>query len=128
MTPAEDRYAMVEAALEDRPDLEPSRLEIDRGGPSYTVDTVHQLLQPDPRAELFVVVGADVVAELDTWHETSPPCAVWSPWPWSTGPGRRPAVEPPAGWQTVPVPVLAVRRIEHRAADDASRPEGRSTD
>ena len=44
-------------------------MEIDRGGPSYTIDTVRQLLQDEPGAELFVVVGADVVAGLDTWHD-----------------------------------------------------------
>ncbi|HEY5109480.1 MAG TPA: adenylyltransferase/cytidyltransferase family protein, partial [Acidimicrobiales bacterium] len=40
VTPAEDRYAMVAAALVDRPGLEASRIELDRGGPSYTIDTV----------------------------------------------------------------------------------------
>ena len=69
VAPAEDRYAMVAAALSDQPGLEPSRLELDRGGPSYTVDTVRQLRADDPEAELFVVVGADVVGTLDTWHQ-----------------------------------------------------------
>ena len=69
VTPAEDRMAMVVAALADQPDLEPSRIELDRGGPSYTVDTVRQLLDAEPGAELFVVIGADVVAALDTWHD-----------------------------------------------------------
>jgi nicotinate-nucleotide adenylyltransferase len=69
VTPAEDRYAMVVAALADRPGLEPSRIELDRGGPSYTVDTVRQLLAAEPDAEVVVVVGADVVATLDSWHD-----------------------------------------------------------
>ena len=64
VTPAEDRLAMVVAAVADRPGLEPSRLEIDRGGPSYTVDTVDELHGLYPGSELFLVVGADVVPDL----------------------------------------------------------------
>lgn len=103
VSPAEDRYAMVAAALDDRPGLEPSRIEIDRGGPSYTVDTVHQLLAHDPGAEVVVVVGADVVSTLDTWHEhealrTLVTLAVVD------RPGA-PVVDPPPGWRAVHVAV-----------------------
>ena len=63
VTPAEDRYAMVEAAVVDVDGLEPSRIEIDRGGPSYTADTVAALAGAD--VELFLIVGADV--DLNTW-------------------------------------------------------------
>jgi nicotinate-nucleotide adenylyltransferase len=66
VTPAEDRFAMVEAAVDGVDGLEASRLEIDRGGDSYTADTLGELFEPD--RELFVVVGADVAAELDTWE------------------------------------------------------------
>jgi len=69
VTPAEDRYAMVAAALADRPGIEASRIELDRGGPSYTVDTVRQLSLYEPDAEFFMVVGADVVGTLDTWYQ-----------------------------------------------------------
>ena len=48
LTPAEDRFAMVEAAVDGWPGLEPCRMEIDRGGPSYTIDTVRQLQRDDP--------------------------------------------------------------------------------
>lgn len=67
VSPAEDRYAVVEAAVADLPGLEASRLEIDRGGPSYTADTLHELSLLHPGAELVLVVGADVAAELHTW-------------------------------------------------------------
>lgn len=67
VTPAEDRFAMVTAACAGHVGLEPSRLELDRGGPSYTADTVDELLTSDPAAQLFLVVGADVVADLPTW-------------------------------------------------------------
>ncbi len=102
ITPAEDRYAMVAAATDGHPGLEPSRLEIDRGGPSYTIDTVHELIRRYPSAELVLVVGADVVPGLPTWMDESllrdlVTLAVVE------RPGTGPVVAPP-GWRTRPVP------------------------
>lgn len=68
VTPADDRYAMVAAAVSGVPGLEASRLEIDRGGPSYTADTVAALRLAHPGAELFVIVGWDVSSELASWE------------------------------------------------------------
>jgi nicotinate-nucleotide adenylyltransferase len=68
VTPAEDRLAVLSAAVTGVEGLEPSRLEIDRGGPSYTIDTIRELIDLHPGAALFLVVGADVAAELDSWH------------------------------------------------------------
>lgn len=102
VTPAADRLAMVEAAVAGWPGLVPSRIEIDRGGPSYTVDTVRQLLQDEPGAQLTVVVGADVVAGLTTWHDEAAlrdlvTLAVVG------RPGVAPVPVPP-GWRAVEVP------------------------
>lgn len=73
ITPAEDRFVMTEALAAQIPGAEASRLEIDRGGPSYTVMTAEALLveaseagRPPP--ELYLVVGADLVADLGTWE------------------------------------------------------------
>lgn len=66
VTPAEDRYSLVAAAVAGRPGLEASRIEIDRGGKSYTAETLEELAGPD--RELFLVVGADVARELSTWE------------------------------------------------------------
>jgi nicotinate-nucleotide adenylyltransferase len=68
VTPAEDRFELVKAAVGGVPGLEASRLEIDRGGPSYTADTVSQLAEMHPGAELFVIVGWDVSADLASWE------------------------------------------------------------
>ena len=68
LTPAEDRLAVVEAALSEAPGLEASRLEIDRGGPSYTADTVDALRAEHPELRPHVIVGADVAADMDSWH------------------------------------------------------------
>lgn len=67
ITPAEDRLAMVEAAIHGRPGIEASRMEIDRGGDTYTADTLEQLQAEGPDRRLYLIVGADVAAELDTW-------------------------------------------------------------
>jgi nicotinate-nucleotide adenylyltransferase len=65
---AEDRLAMVAAAAASADGIEASAIEIERGGSSYTADTLAHLARFDPEAELFVIVGADVVAGLDTWE------------------------------------------------------------
>ncbi|MEA2716019.1 MAG: nicotinate-nucleotide adenylyltransferase [Actinomycetota bacterium] len=67
LTPAEDRLAMVSAAVGGRVGLEASRMEIDRGGDTYTADTLEQLAAADIDADLFLIVGSDVAAELHTW-------------------------------------------------------------
>jgi len=70
ITPAPDRLAMVRAAVDDVDGLEASDLEIARGGESYTVDTLAELQRIHPGAELYLIVGADLVAELDTWERS----------------------------------------------------------
>jgi nicotinate-nucleotide adenylyltransferase len=76
ITPAEDRFAMVQALAESIPGSEASRMEIDRGGPSYTVMTaealrIEALQSGRPAPELFLVVGADLAPELDSWERAS---------------------------------------------------------
>ena len=68
VTPAEDRFEMVKAAVGGVAGVEASRMEIDRGGPSYTADTIAEMAALHPEAELFVIVGWDVSAELGTWE------------------------------------------------------------
>ena len=59
---------MVEAAVAGVDGLEASRLELDRDGPTYTADTLEQLVAEEPDRDLFLVVGSDVAAELGTWE------------------------------------------------------------
>jgi nicotinate-nucleotide adenylyltransferase len=65
---AQDRLDLVAAAVGDVPGVEASRLEIDRGGESYTADTLVELHQREPEDQLFLIVGWDVAAELMTWE------------------------------------------------------------
>jgi nicotinate-nucleotide adenylyltransferase len=68
VTSAEERFDLVCAAVGDVPGLEAGRNEIDRGGDSYTADTLQELADDNPDAELFLVVGWDVATELATWE------------------------------------------------------------
>ena len=68
VTSAEERYELVRAAVGDVPGVEAGRNEIDRGGESYTADTLQEVADANPAAELFLVVGWDVAAELATWE------------------------------------------------------------
>jgi nicotinate-nucleotide adenylyltransferase len=71
ISPAEDRFALVEAAVHGHPGLEASRLEIDRGGESYTADTLATLAEAEPGAELFCILGADAAAGLCSWERVA---------------------------------------------------------
>lgn len=62
------RLAMVQVAVADVEGVEASDLELRRGGPSYSVDTMAELAEQHPGAELLLIVGADAAAELHTWH------------------------------------------------------------
>jgi nicotinate-nucleotide adenylyltransferase len=70
VAPAADRLRMVELAVANNPRLRVSRLEVDREGPSYSVDTVRALRQEHgPEAELFFIIGVDALSEMITWRE-----------------------------------------------------------
>lgn len=67
---AEDRYLMTVIATASNPDFEVSRLEVDRPGETYTVDTMAALRDMyGPKAELFFITGADAVREILTWKD-----------------------------------------------------------
>jgi nicotinate-nucleotide adenylyltransferase len=66
---ADARFEMVELAVADDERFEASRLELDREGPSFTVDTLEQLASESPKDELFLILGGDQAAALASWHE-----------------------------------------------------------
>jgi nicotinate-nucleotide adenylyltransferase len=69
VTPVEHRVAMVRLAIEDNAAFQLSTVEIDRAGPSYTVDSVEALGRDNPGAVLHLILSAETFAELPTWHE-----------------------------------------------------------
>lgn len=65
----EQRMELVYAALHGDPVLEPSRIEVDREGPSYTADTLDRVAEEHPDAELFLIVGLDSAIDIPNWHD-----------------------------------------------------------
>lgn len=68
ITSLEFRLQMLEATVIDNPVFEHSRVEIDRSGPHYAVDTVHLLQEEYPEAELIYLMGGDSLIDLPKWH------------------------------------------------------------
>lgn len=122
VSPAADRLAVVQAAVADVEGLEASDIEIRRGGPSYTADTVNELHALHPGAHLFLILGADAVAGLATWErvevvrERVTLAVVNRP--------RSGAVALAPGWDmvTVEIPALDLSSTDLRARAAAGRP------
>src|SRR5574341_2214466 len=68
ITPIEHRLAMVNLAIADNPSFELSRVELDRPGPHYTLDTIKLVAEQNPQAEIVPVIGGDSLNDLPTWH------------------------------------------------------------
>jgi len=66
---AEDRYLMTVIATASNPRFWVSRVDIDRGGPTYTIDTLRDLHQELPDADLYFITGADALADIFTWRD-----------------------------------------------------------
>lgn len=69
VTPAEDRYLMTVIATASNPRFTVSRVDIDRGGPTYTIDTLRDLRRDHPDVDLFFITGADALADIFTWRD-----------------------------------------------------------
>jgi len=70
VSPAEHRLAMVELAIAGNPHFEVSRVDIDRFGPCYTVDTIALLREEwGPDVEIYFIMGSDSLADILTWHK-----------------------------------------------------------
>ena len=106
VTSAEDRFALVEAAVGDVPGLEAGRLEIDRGGESHTADTLEELAELHPGAELYLDRGLGRGRRADHLGPLGGDPAAGDPR------GRQPAGYRPALWP---------RRLAGRRGDGARR-------
>ena len=69
VTEAEHRYLMTVVATAANPRFNVSRVDIDRHGPTYTIDTLRDLKAELPDAELFFITGADALADIFTWRD-----------------------------------------------------------
>jgi nicotinate-nucleotide adenylyltransferase len=66
---AEARFEMVELAISGDDRFRVSRIELEREGPSYTVETLKELREREPEDELFLILGGDQALALPNWHE-----------------------------------------------------------
>ncbi|MBW3626528.1 MAG: nicotinate-nucleotide adenylyltransferase [Actinobacteria bacterium] len=122
VTPAAHRLAMVEAAVVGVEGIQASSIEIERGGVSYTADTLADLHRAHPGAELYVILGSDAAASLATWERIDEVLAasrlvvVTRPGPDDAG--------PPPHWDhlVVEVPRLEVSSTDLRARFVDGRP------
>jgi nicotinate-nucleotide adenylyltransferase len=71
VSPAEHRYLMTVIATAANPRFRVSRVDIDRPGPTYTIDTLRDLRTEMPDAELYFITGVDALAEIFTWRDAS---------------------------------------------------------
>lgn len=71
VSPSEHRYLMTVVATASNPQFTTSRVDIDRGGPTYTIDTLRDIHAERPDAELFFITGADAIAQILSWHNVS---------------------------------------------------------
>ncbi|KAA1399991.1 nicotinate-nucleotide adenylyltransferase [Aeromicrobium ginsengisoli] len=69
VSPAEHRYLMTVIATAANPRFEVSRVDIDRSGLTYTIDTLRELTALHPDADLYFITGADAMAALLTWQD-----------------------------------------------------------
>jgi nicotinate-nucleotide adenylyltransferase len=67
----DDRAAMIERAVAEEPRFSLERCELNRAGPSYTIDTLRHLRAREPGAEFVLLVGSDAAAELSKWREAA---------------------------------------------------------
>jgi nicotinate-nucleotide adenylyltransferase len=121
ITPAQDRLAMVRAAVADVEGLVAGEAEIRHGGPSYTADTLRALSLEYPDSHLFTIVGDDAAAGIRTWQRYEEVVAR-SSLVVVDRPGE--PMELPSGfdWTRVEVPHLDVSSTDLRARARDGRP------
>jgi len=121
ITPEDDRYALVEAAVAEVAGLVAGRDEIDRGGDSYTADTLKSMSDEFSGAELFTIVGDDAAAGFTTWDRYEE-VAARSQLVVVDRPGESVEVPDEFDWLRVEVPHLEVSSTDLRARFVDGRP------
>jgi nicotinate-nucleotide adenylyltransferase len=124
VSPAEDRYLMTVIATASNPRFSVSRVDIDRAGPTYTIDTLHDLLDRfGADVEMFFITGADALAAIIGWHradelfELAHFVGVTRPGHTLSDPGF-----PAGGVTLIEVPALAISSTDCRARVRAGEP------
>jgi nicotinate-nucleotide adenylyltransferase len=124
VSPAEDRYLMTVIATASNPRFSVSRVDIDRPGPTYTIDTLREIgAKNNPDDELYFITGADALAEILTWHDVDELFTL-AHFVGCTRPGHRlsGAGLPDGKISLVEIPALAISSTECRARVEAGEP------
>lgn len=123
VTVAEHRYLMTVVATASNPRFTVSRVDIDRAGLTYTVDTLRDLKTQRPDAELFFITGADAVAQILTWKDADELFEM-AHFVAVTRPGHALSIDGlPAGRVSViEIPALAISSTDVRARARAGAP------
>jgi nicotinate-nucleotide adenylyltransferase len=124
VSPAEDRYLMTVIATASNPRFRVSRVDIDRPGPTYTIDTLRDLrAQAAPQDELFFITGADALATMLSWHDVEELFAL-AHFVGVTRPGHQlsEAGLPDGKVSLVEIPALAISSSECRDRVGAGEP------
>jgi len=123
VSPAEDRYLMTVIATASNPRFTVSRVDIDRPGPTYTVDTLTDLRGHYPRDDLFFITGADALERILSWYRV-PELFELAHFVGVTRPGYDLADHhlPPGAASLVEVPALAISSTGCRARVAAGLP------
>src|SRR5690606_9297925 len=113
---AEDRYLRPVVATVENPQFSVSRIDIDRGGPTYTVDTLRDLRALNPDTDLFFITGADALAQILTWRDSEELFSL-AHFIGVTRPGHHlsDAGLPAGGVSLLEVPALAISSTDCRA-------------
>jgi nicotinate-nucleotide adenylyltransferase len=125
LSPAPHRLAMARLAFADLPRVVVDERELHRAGPTYTVDTLRELLAEQPHAQLFLVMGEDQAAALTRWHdwETVVALAVIAVAGRAATPGEvRAALPPRARFQTLALPPMPASATTIRSLVGSGRP------
>ena len=120
---AEHRYLMTAIATASNPRFTVSRVDIDRPGPTFTIDTLRDLRKDRPDADLFFISGADAVAQILDWKDND---ELWSlaHFVAVSRPGHPLSIRglPEQGVSSLEVPALAISSTDCRARVDRGFP------
>lgn len=123
VTAGEHRYLMSVVATASNPRFKVSRVDIDRGGATYTIDTLNDIQAAYPDAELFFITGADAIAQILTWRDVD---QIWGKAKFVavSRPGHKLSLpEHPAGAiETLEIPALAISSTDIRKRAKAGQP------
>jgi nicotinate-nucleotide adenylyltransferase len=123
VSPAEHRYLMTVIATASNPRFWVSRVDIDRAGPTYTIDTIRDIGEQRPGAELYFITGADALAQILSWKEAEDALKL-ATFVGVTRPGYELSDEhlPRDSVTMLDVPAMAISSSDCRARVAAGRP------